>query len=142
MRSIGDRRYTAAAASAIFAARGSTGSVARRVMSRTTSGSARSRAFTGAPRARTRCGCALLQTFGDQLAHVLDGQPLLRAGDLAAEIEHGQAEGARGGHGGGAGGQQLLGADDVHPLFRFDLHPHVTAATATAEPALAGVRRV
>src|SRR5260370_34098273 len=96
MRSIGDRRYTAAAASAIFAERGSTGSVARRVMSRTTSGSARSRAFTGEPRARTRCRCALpsLQAFGDQLPHVLDGQPLLRADDLAAEIGHGQEEGA------------------------------------------------
>src|SRR5438477_504868 len=83
-----------------------------------------------------------LQTFGDQLAHVLDGQPLLRAGDLAAEIEHGQTEGARGGHGGGAGGQQLLGADDVDAFLGLHLHPHVTAAAAAAEPALAGVRRV
>src|SRR6267143_6231087 len=114
MRSIGDRRYTAAAASAIFAARGSTGSVARRAMSRTTSGSARSRPFTGAPRARTRCGCARpSQAFGDQLAHVLDGQPLLGAGHLAAEVQHGQAERARGGDGLGTAGEQLLGADDV-----------------------------
>src|SRR2546427_3308313 len=191
MRSIGDRRYTTAAASAIFAPRGSTGSVASRVMSRTRSGSARSRLFTGAPRARTRCGCALpsqarlargraaaahchhrrasradalrlrtaitgaprartrcgcalpsLQTFGDQLAHVLDGQPLLGAGHLAAEVHHGQAERARGGDGPGPGGEQLLGADDVHALVRLDLHPHVAAAAAAAEPALARVRRI
>src|SRR2546427_13002404 len=115
MRSIGDRRYTTAAASAIFAPRGSTGSVASRVMSRTRSGSARSRLFTGAPRARTRCGCALpsLQTFGDQLAHVLDGQPLLGAGHLAAEVHHAQPERARDGDGAGPAREQLLGADEV-----------------------------
>src|SRR5262245_35806328 len=113
-------------------------------MSRTTSGSARSRAFTTAPRARTRCGCALPspQALGDELAHVLDRQSLVRADDLAAEVHHGQAEVARGGHRPGSRGEELLGADDVDALIRLDLHPHVAPAAAAAETGLSCVRRI
>src|SRR5262245_44259992 len=82
------------------------------------------------------------QTFGDELAHVLDGQSLLGADHLAAEVDHRQAERTRGRDRAGAGRQQLFDADDVDALLRFDLHPHVAAASAAAEAALTRPRRV
>src|SRR3989442_1874148 len=129
IRSTGETRYRTAAASAIFAALGRTGSTARPVMVRTMDGRARSSALMS------------FQALGHQLADILHGEPLLGALHLAAEIDHGQTEGTAGPHHVYLGLERLLDADQVHALLRLHFHPHVTAAPAAAEPALTIARR-
>src|SRR5262245_29966486 len=128
-RSSGLARYTAAATSAILADRGNRGSVTSRPMSRAMSGRAFTRAFTAA--------MGLLKAFGHHLADVLHAEPLLRAHDLATEVDHRQAERARRAHHRGLGAQDLLDADHVHPFPGRHLHPHVAATTTAAEATLA-----
>src|SRR5215813_9638143 len=79
----------------------------------------------------------LLQALGDQLGDVLDLERLLGPRDLAPEIDHGQAE--RTGHADhvGLGLEDLLDADHVHALLGRRLHPHLPAAPAAAQAALA-----
>src|SRR5262245_28597035 len=124
-RSTGESRYTAAAARTTLAVLGSTGSAISRVMRRVRSGSVRSKAFT--PESS--------QALGDQFADVTRRQRLLGTGHLAPQIQHGQAERARRRHHVGPDRVDLFDTDHVDSLFRRNLHPHVTAATAAAEPA-------
>src|SRR6266508_2481087 len=157
-RSTGETRYRTAAASAIFAALGRTGSTARPVMVRTMAGNARSSALTvtgavstvqtegGLRKARPGSDTPVLtpsfQALCDQLADVLHGERLLGHLHFPTEIDHGETEGTARAHHVHLGLEHLLDADQVHPLLRFHLHPHVTAAAAAAESALAAARQL
>src|SRR5215813_6945635 len=79
---------------------------------------------------------ALLQALGHELRDVLDLERLLRPRHLAAEVDHGEAEGAGHADHVGLGGQCLLDADHVHTLLGRRLHPHLPAPAAAAEAAL------
>src|SRR3989441_4077449 len=129
-RSTGETRYRTAAASAIFAVLGRTGSTARPVMVRTMAGRARSSALMS------------FQALDDQLAHVLHGERLLGALHLAPEVEHGQTEGTARAHHVHLALERLLAADQIPALLRPHCHPHVTPAPAAAESALPVARQL
>src|SRR5207249_11790394 len=78
-----------------------------------------------------------LEALGDELTHVLDGQRVLGALHLAAEVDHGQAERAGRAHHVDLGLERFLDANQVHALLGLHFHPHVTAAAAAADAALA-----
>src|SRR5262249_27859189 len=79
----------------------------------------------------------LLQALGHELGDILDLQRLLRPRHLAAEVDHGKAEGAGDADDVGLGAERLLDADHVHTLLGRRLHPHLPAPAAAAETALA-----
>src|SRR5262245_38103446 len=85
---------------------------------------------------------ALLQALGDELGDVLHLERLLGTRHLTTEIDHGEAERARHADHVRLGLQHLLDADDVHALLGRRLHPHLPAAAAAAEPALALPRQL
>src|SRR5256712_8302964 len=104
IRSTGETRYRTAAASAIFAALGRTGSTARPVMVRTMDGRARSSALMS------------FQDLGDQLAHVLHGERLLGALHLATEVVHGQTVGTARAHHVHLGLERILDEAQINAL--------------------------
>src|SRR4029453_5084052 len=113
MRSSGLARYTATAASAILAERGTARSARRPDSIRASRGSR----STSCRMDRNGPFTALLEALGHELGDVLHLQPLLRPRYFSPQVDHGKAEGAGARDHVRLHRQRLLHPDDIDALL-------------------------
>src|SRR4029450_10848654 len=132
MRSSGLATYTATAASAILAERGTARSARRPDSIRASRGSR----STSCRMDRNGPFPARPEALGHELGDVLHLQPLLRPRYFSPQVDHGKAEGAGARHHVRLHRQRFLHPDDIDALLGRRFHPHLAAPAPAAEPAL------